>query len=163
MKTLNRISTALDNIAKWVLIICFSIMTISYFGQIVLRYLFGTGLRWTEELTRYTDVILVMIGTAVLAGRKGHINVSILETIIPEGARKWVFLLQQILTILFFGAAIFIGFNMMKLAGSQVSTNLRLPMKYIYGVFPVAFIILVFQTTVYILNDIFKLRKKEEI
>lgn len=161
MKALNSISSFLNKLLRLILIICFSVMTVSYFSQIVLRYVFGTGLHWTEELTRYTNIALVMFGSAVISGRKNHINISVLETIIPQKYVKWAYLLQQVLTIVFFGTAIFYGFDMMKLAGTQVSTNLRIPMKIIYGIFPTAFSILVFQTFVYILNDVFELGKKE--
>lgn len=162
MKTLIQIKRVIDKICKYILIICFAVMTVTYFSQIVLRYAFGTGFRWTEELTRYTNILLVMIGSAVMAGSKSHINVSILETIVPEKYIKPVFLIQQILTIVFFGAAIFLGFDMMKLANTQLSTNLRIPMKLVYGLFPISFIILTFQTVVYVLTDIFELGKKEE-
>ena len=161
MKAINNISSLLNKLLRMILIICFSVMTVAYFSQIVLRYVFGTGFHWTEELTRYTNIALVMFGSAVISGNRGHINISVLETIVPEKYVKWTYLLQQVLTIVFFGAAIFYGFDMMKLAGTQVSTNLRVPMKIIYGIFPTAFIIMVFQIIVYILNDIFKLGKKE--
>lgn len=163
MKSLNKISGFLDKACGYFLILCFFIMTITYFGQIVLRYVFETGIHWTEELTRYTNIALVMVGAAVMAGANSHINVSVLEDLVPKSAKKWVLLIQQILTIFFFGSAIFIGFDMMKLAGTQLSTNMRIPMKLVYGIFPVAFTILVFQTLVYILNNIFELGKEEAI
>lgn len=162
MKTLKYISEVLNRAVRWLLIACFSVMIVAYFGQIVLRYGFNTGLVWTEEVTRYTNIMLVMFGTAVLAGKKEHINISALEEFIPYKYKKWAFLVQQILTLAFFGAVIFIGFNMVELAGTQVSTNMRIPMKYVYSIFPLAFSVLAFQTTVYVLNELLPITKKEE-
>ena len=159
MNTINKISDGIDKACGWFLILCFSIMTVTYFGQIVLRYVFSTGIHWSEELTRYTNVVLVMIGTAMLTKRGTHINVSILETIVPKKVKKWVLIIQHILTTVFFTAAIKISFDMIKLAGTQVSTNMRIPMTYVYGIFTVAFTILVFQAIVLIMNSIMK---KEE-
>lgn len=161
MKVLNNISESINNITRLVIIICFSVMIVAYFGQIVLRYGLGTGLRWTEELTRYTNILMVMLGSAILAGYKGHINVSILELLVPEKHRKWAYIFQQLATIIFFGIAIVIGFNMMKLAGTQVSTNLRIPMKYVYALFPLSYVILVYQSVVYVLNLLLNTDKKE--
>ncbi len=161
MQTLNKISAGLNKVSGWFLILCFSVMTVAYFGQIVLRYVFQTGLHWTEELTRYTNIAMVMVGSAVLAGKGSHINVSILENVVPIKIKKWVIIIQQILTIIFFGAAIFIAFDMIKLAGTQVSTNMRIPMAMVYGVFPIAFIILVFQVIVFILNSVLKKEEKQ--
>jgi TRAP-type C4-dicarboxylate transport system permease small subunit len=127
-------------------------MTITYFGQVILRYVFQTGLHWTEELTRYTNIAMVMVGTAMLAGKHKHINVSILELLLSEKSRKWLFLVQQLITAVFFSVVVKISVDMIRLAGSQVSTNMRLPMVYVYGIFTIAFTILVFQVIVYLLN-----------
>ncbi|MGE5677777.1 MAG: TRAP transporter small permease [Pseudomonadota bacterium] len=159
MRTLNKISNAIDKACGWFLILCFALMTVTYFGQIVLRYVFHTGIHWTEELTRYTNVALVMIGSAMMAKRGTHINVSVLETIVPQSIKKWIIIAQQIITGIFFGIAVKISFDMIKLAGTQVSTNMRIPMAAVYGIFPVAFSILVFQVIVFVANSIMK---KEE-
>lgn len=159
MDALNRISAVVNKICSWFLIFAFALMTVTYFSQIVLRYGLGTGFRWTEELTRYTNIALVMIGGAVLAGKNSHINVSALQDFAPEKYKKAIIIVQQIITTLFFGAVIFIAFDFIELAGTQVSTNLRWPMRFVYGIFPVAFIILIFNTVVFILNQL--IPKKE--
>lgn len=161
VKTLNKISDFINLLSKWFLILAFAVMTVTYFGQVVLRYVFEMGVQWTEELTRYTNIALVMVGSAVLAGKNAHINVSILESIVPEKARKWVIAGQQLITAIFFAIVIKISLNMIDLAGTQVSTNLRVPMGIVYGIFPIAFSILVFQVIVYILNTI--IEKETEV
>lgn len=154
LKGLNVISEGLNKVIRWLLILCFSVMTVTYFGQIVLRYVFQTGLHWTEELTRYTNIAMVMLGSAYMAGKNSHINVSALEAAIPKKYKRPLAILQQTITAVFFAVVIFIAFDMIKLAGSQVSTNLRLPMRMVYGIFPVAFSVLVFQVVVFILNEL---------
>lgn len=152
MALLNKISDWVNRIVGWFLIFLFSLMTVTYFGQIVLRYVFGTGLHWTEELTRYSQVALIMFGAAMLAGQNKHINVSLLEAIVKPKVRKWVMIAQQVITALFFLVAIKIAVDMIGITGDQVSTNMRVPMKYVYGMFPIAFTILVFNVVVFIIN-----------
>jgi len=154
MDTLNKISKGLNKISRWFLILCFSVMSITFFAQVVLRYVFNTGLHWTEELTRYTNIAMVMVGSAILAGKNNHTNVSALEFFLSKEKRKILIFIQQLISIIFFGMSIFFGFRMMDLAGTQVSTNMRIPMKFVYGIFPVAFSILVFQIIVFLLNMI---------
>ena len=156
MKTLNLISKWLNKICGWYLVAAFSLMTVTYFGQIVLRYVFQSGLKWTEELTRYTNISLVMIGAAVMASTNSHINVSALESVLPKAPKKVLIIIQQIISVVFYVLTIFFSFQFMKIAGTQVSTNMRLPMRMVYGLFLVAFSILVFQLIVFILNSIFK-------
>ncbi|MDN5351144.1 MAG: hypothetical protein PWQ12_60 [Clostridiales bacterium] len=160
LKGLNKVSDGLNKIIRWILILCFSVMTVTYFGQIVLRYVFQTGLHWTEELTRYTNTAMVMFGSAFMAGKNSHINVSALEIAVPKRFKKALIIIQQLITGTFFTWVIFIAFDMIRLAGTQVSTNMRIPMRFVYGIFPIAFSILVFQVVVFIINS---LMTKEDV
>jgi len=56
MKTLLKISDNIDKVCGWAIIVLFAVMTITYSMQIFLRYVVGTGVKWTEELTRYADI-----------------------------------------------------------------------------------------------------------
>lgn len=154
MATLNKIFDAVNKAVGWLLILLFSVMTVAYFGQIVMRYLFSSGLHWTEEITRYSQVALIMFGAAVLAGRNGHINVSVLETVVPRRMRKWVIIGQQVVTGAFFAIAVKLGVDFVINAGSQVSTNMRIPMAWVYMMFPIAYTILGFNVIVFILNTL---------
>lgn len=156
MSTLNKISLYIEKIISYVLIVCFTVMSITYFGQIVLRYVFQTGFHWTEELTRYTNIIMVMFGSALLAGKQRHINVTALEMLLPGKAQRAIKIFQQILSLVFFAIVIQISLNMADLAGTQVSTNMRMPMAIIYYIFAVAFSVAVFQVIVHILNEVLR-------
>jgi TRAP-type C4-dicarboxylate transport system permease small subunit len=153
---INKLSYWLNKISGYFLVFCFSLMTVTYFGQVLLRYVFQTGLHWTEELTRYTNIAMVMVGSAMLAGQHKHINVSALEMMIPEAHRKYLYIFQQLLSLTFFGVVVKISLDMISLAGTQVSTNMRVPMAYVYSIFTVAFAISVFQVIVFILNLLMK-------
>ena len=156
LEVLNKISKILNKICEWFCILAFTVMTIAFGGQVFSRYILGRGLVWTEELTRYTNIAMVMVGAAILAGRGAHINIGTLEDALPPKYRKWLIVLQQTLMGIFFGAAIFIGFTMIRIAGTQISTNMRMPMRYVFTIFPIAYSILLFQLVVFTLNKIFK-------
>lgn len=154
MDALNKISEVIEKVTGYFLIFAFSTMTIVYFSSIIARFIFNTGIFWAEEYTRYINVAMVMFGSATVARYNGHTNISILENVVSEKMKKWVIILQQSVTGIYFGITIFIGLKMIKVAGTQVSSNMRIPMKFVYGMFPLAFTILVFQIIVFILNSI---------
>lgn len=160
MAILNKIFEWVNRVVGWLLIVLFATMTVAYFGQVVLRYAFQSGVVWTEEITRYSQVALIMFGAAILAGKNTHINVSVLESILKGNARKWAMIIQQLITAAFFGVAIIISFQFIDNAGTQVSTNMRIPMAAVYTMFPIAFSVLVFNVVVWILNT---LREKPEV
>ena len=163
MKTLLKIGDVLDRICGWAIGLLFAVMTVTYFLQVLFRYAFGTGFMWTEELTRYADIWAIMIGAAMIAKRKNWINVSVLEESLngKPSAKAALLVLQQILSLVFFTAMFFIAFDFIKLAGTQVSTNMRIPKRWVYWIFPPAFGITIFQTALNVITGIRGLGAKE--
>ena len=153
MKALLKISDIIDKVCGVVIIALFVLMTVTYSAQIIMRYALGTGVQWTEELTRYADIWAIMIGAAMIAKRRTHINVSVLEELLRGKAKARLLVLQQILSFVFFSAMFFIAFEFIRLAGTQVSTNMRIPKAWVYWIFPPAFGVFVFQTFVGILKS----------
>jgi TRAP-type C4-dicarboxylate transport system permease small subunit len=154
MKILLRVSDAVDKVWGFIVIALFMVMTVTYSGQIVLRYVFQTGFIWTDELTRYLDVWAIMVGIGLIAKRRNHINVSILEEFLPKTPRAWLIVIQQVFSLIFFSLMFYFSFDLIKIAGTQLSTNMRIPKAWVYSIFPVAFAVFVFQTFVSIVKSI---------
>jgi TRAP-type C4-dicarboxylate transport system permease small subunit len=157
MNTLNKISGVVEKVVDVFLIAAFMTMTVFYFSSIVARYVFNSGINWAEELTRYLNVGMVMLGSGTLARYGGHTNITVLELAVKGRAKTAVMLLQQILTIAFFATAARIGFGFAATA-KHISSNMHMPMSVIYYVMATAFALLAFQTLVYAVN---LLKKKE--
>ncbi len=151
MKKLLRISDILDKACGFAVTALLFLMTATYSAQIVMRYALGTGVQWTEELTRFAGVWAIMIGAAMIAKRRSHINVSVLEELLRGKSKTRLLLVQQILSLVFFTGMFVIAFDFIRLAGSQVTTNMRIPKAWVYWVFPPAFGAFVYQTFVGIL------------
>lgn len=163
MKSLLKISDTIDRVCGWAIILLFAVMTITYSTQIFLRYVVGTGVKWTEELTRYADIWAIMIGFAMIAKRRNHINVSVLEESLRGKNRAWLIVVQQVISFIIFAAMFVISFRLIKLAGRQLTTNMRIPKRWVYWIFPPAFGAFVFQTFVGILQGIRDARATREV
>lgn len=162
MKGLLKASDVIDRFCGWAIIALFTVMTVTYATQVILRYVFSTGLMWTEELTRYADIWAIMIGAAMIAKRRTHINVSVLEETLHGRTKGWLLVIQQVLSLIFFLAMFVIAFRFIRLAGTQVSTNMRVPKAYVYMIFPPAFGIFAFQTLVGIVKSIQEIKSMPE-
>ena len=101
------------------------------------------------------NIAMVMLGAATVARHNGHTNITVLELSVKGNAKKFVVVLQQLITVVFFIIAALIGFNFARTA-THVSANLRLPLSVMYNMMSVAFILLAFQAVVSILNYIRK-------
>ncbi|GHV95077.1 TRAP transporter small permease protein [Spirochaetia bacterium] len=151
MNTLNKISGIIEKIVDVFLIAAFMTMTAAYFSGVVARYVFNLGIPWAEELTRYLNVAMVMLGSSTLARYGAHTNITVLELAAKGKSRKAVKVFQQILTILFFSFAARIGVGFAATA-KHISSNMRMPMSVMYYVMSLAFALLAFQTLVYTCN-----------
>lgn len=86
------------------------------FGNAILRYLFNSGIVWSEELARYLFVWLVFLG-AVLAYRdKEHIIVDILILNVPRPVQKILYIFSNLIVCIsmimfFYGTILLINLN----------------------------------------------------
>jgi TRAP-type C4-dicarboxylate transport system permease small subunit len=104
-----------------------------------------------------------MIGFAMIAKRRNHINISVLEEILKGRNKKWLIIVQQLISLVIFTIMFIISFRLIKLAGSQLTTNMRLPKRWVYWIYPPAFSVFVFQTFIGILQGIQDVKMTSEV
>jgi TRAP-type C4-dicarboxylate transport system permease small subunit len=109
------------------------------FAQVVMRYIFGNSLSWSEELARYLFVWQVWLGVSYAARNRTHLRITILKDRLGPGAQK---ILELAVTAIWVGFGLFVVFKgtqlVMRVAMfNQVSAALQLPMMYIHMAVPV--------------------------
>ncbi len=123
-------------IQRLVMFITSIAFTAAVFLQVVTRYLFDYSLFGIEEFASFAGVIMYFIGAAYATHERSHISASLVDTIFGEGritagVHAFTRLLAAILTI-------YILYSLWDLLvftermGTR-STELRLPMLWIYG------------------------------
>lgn len=84
-------------------------MTLLTFVQVVLRYVFNTGLLWALETTTYMFGWLVLIGMSYCVRERAHIGVDALVRTLPPKARRYVGLVVVALTLFYTGLMLYGG------------------------------------------------------
>ena len=128
-------------------------MTVVFFTQICLRYLFGSGLYWAEELTRFMMVWLIYICSVSLFRKEGHISVNAIEEILPRPVRFYLKVAQKLVCIVFFAVVGYLGYKILPFAKVQTSPNMLLPMVYMYALFPISSGLMILQLVANLLLD----------
>lgn len=73
---------------KLMIALCLALMVLMVLGNVVLRYVFNTGLTLSEELSRWLFVYLVFLGAIVALRERGHLGVdSLVSRLSPRGRR----------------------------------------------------------------------------
>ena len=72
------------------MVVALAAMTLLTFTQVVLRYVFGTGLVWSLEATAYLFAWLVLIGMSYGVRTQAHIAVDLVTSRLPPRAARGV-------------------------------------------------------------------------
>jgi C4-dicarboxylate transporter DctQ subunit len=90
-------------IEEWLIASILGAMTLLTFVQVVLRYVFGSGLLWALEATTYMFGWLVLIGISYGVRKRAHIGIDALVQIMPAKARRYVGLIVVAAALLYAG------------------------------------------------------------
>lgn len=89
------------------LVVCLAIMGILVFGNVILRYVFNSGIAISEELSRLLFVWLIFLGAILASAQRIHIGFDSLANAAPPRIRKALALFTAALMLV--ACAIFIA------------------------------------------------------
>lgn len=78
---------------------CLTVMSLLVFGNVVLRYLFNSGITWSEEMSRYLFVFMIFAGAALALIQNKHLAVDMLVERLPAPLRKACILISSALML----------------------------------------------------------------
>lgn len=154
MRVINFVSTWLEVIVSRLIAVFLTIITFSLIIQVAVRYLTTSGASWPEELARFAMIWMVFLGASLATKNNSQIRITALEDIFPS-VTKYLFIIQQIISVIYFIIIVYFGFRILGVVATQTSANIGIPMHYIYISLPLSAIITIFWS-------IFFKREKEE-
>lgn len=141
MKTVDKLLEIFEKVCSFVSTILLVGMLFSLSVQVISRYIFNTGFAWTEESARYMMVAMVFFGAVVCTKQGIHVAVDAIEELLPRTATI-LKIIQYAIMIGYSGIVFVYGIQILKTASAQTSPNMKIPMNYIYLVFPIAMILI---------------------
>lgn len=96
---MNRIGAFFFKGLEGIMVLLLAGMVVMVFGNVVLRYLFDTGIDVSEELSRFFFVWLTFIGAVVVGRENAHLGVETLVSKLGDGGRKVCMLLSDLFVI----------------------------------------------------------------
>lgn len=118
---------------EFVVVLCLFAMVVMVFGNVVMRYVFNSGILISEELSRYAFIWLTYIGAMIAMREGGHLGVDTLVKHLPLLGKKICFFVSESL-MLFCNMLFFWGtFKMHDLQVTNISPVAGLSMIWIYG------------------------------
>jgi TRAP-type C4-dicarboxylate transport system permease small subunit len=112
--------------------ICLSCMAVFVFGNVVLRYVFNSGITWAEEASRYLFIWLIFLGAIVASRENAHLGVDTLVKRLSVKTRRYVFIVNNLLLAVTMGLCADGTWKLTELTINQVSASMRLPLAFVY-------------------------------
>ncbi len=130
--------TAYTRLLNWLLVGCVAVLIIPVTLQVVSRF---TGLIpsyiWTEELSRFLFIWMVMIGAMIGVRERSHFDVDVWPELSPRAGA--VLRIVSNLFVLGFAIVFFWwGMQFVRFGWNQESELAELPMVYIFLAWPIA-------------------------
>lgn len=144
MTVLDRLSGWLDRAEEFFIALALGLMTVLTFVQVVLRYLFQSGLVWSVEATTYLFGWLVVVGMAYGVRTRAHIAADILTRSLSEGAQRFAASIALALCLAYcaamaYGSVVFVG-ALMELGHD--AQDIALPRWLMVSILPLGFALL---------------------
>ncbi len=133
----DRVSYGLNAAAEFLLWVLVALTIIATFVQVIFRYGLESSLSWSEELSRYLFVWIILVGASVATRRRQHIFVEVLVARLRPALRAWTDLLSVIASMIFFSTFAYVGSLLMLNAWQQYSTALDIRIAWVYAAAPV--------------------------
>ena len=109
--------------------VCFIVMCLAEFAQVVNRNLIGAGISWFDELARYCMVYMTLLATE--AGLRDGSQIAV--TALTDRMKAVIVAFS---CLVFYDSC---GLMEMQLSNGQVSAGLGIPMWIPYAILPLAF------------------------
>lgn len=93
----------LDHLEEWIVASMLALMTALTFVQVVMRYVFNSGLSWALELTTVFFAFMIFVGISYGVRVGSHIGVDALVKLLGHNARRTVSVVAVLLSLLYVG------------------------------------------------------------
>lgn len=96
---MEKISVFLNRLLYLLVALCLALMCVLVFGNVVLRYLFNSGITWSEEVSRFLFVWMICLGAIGALKDNDHLGIDMLVKRLPAAWKKVSYVLSNILIL----------------------------------------------------------------
>ena len=119
---------------EFLVVACLVAMVVMVFGNVVLRYVFNSGITVSDEMSRYCFIWLTYLGAMVAMREGGHLGVDTLIKHLGIRGKKICLFLSEALMLFCNGLFLLGTWKMHDLQVTNVSPVVGISMIWIFGI-----------------------------
>ena len=147
-----KIFDKIQNVISAIAGICLILMLCVVFLQTFTRFVIFYSLPWSEELSRYLFMTMILIGINVGIKENLMVRIDIIDNYVKGNVKKFLELFRHGVALFVSSIFFYSTFNLVRIGQYQVSPAMQLPMHLIYSILLVGF----FLSTISVLIKIFE-------
>ncbi|WP_258756423.1 TRAP transporter small permease [Cytobacillus firmus] len=139
-----KVKRALNQLLSIAVAVLLAFMTLLTIYQVIMRYFLKNPSTISEDLLSYSFVWVSLLGTALVFGQRGHMNMSFLPDKLKGTPKLTLEILSEVL-IMIIVALVFLfgGSEFMEVGMMQLSPTLNISMNWVYIILPLSGILII--------------------
>ena len=137
MKYFNKFFDFLNKLYSYVGVLLLGVIAVACVLQVFSRYVLGSAVPGTEEISRYCFVWLGFLGSSICVQKWSNAHISILNDALKGNAKKIHSALLNIAVLICAAVLFRQGIKCVGITHKQLSSMLRIHMSYVYMAIPV--------------------------
>jgi TRAP-type C4-dicarboxylate transport system permease small subunit len=122
---------------RWLLVALLAAMVVIVFANVVMRYLLGTSVIWSEEVARHLMIWMTFVGSGLALRTGAQLGIDTLHGALPPNAARALRLALAATMLLLFVVLAWYGVDYALRTRFQTSAALGVSMMYVYIGMPV--------------------------
>ncbi|GEN81900.1 membrane protein [Sporosarcina luteola] len=147
---------SLNRVIGWILAIMISLMSIFIFWQVLARKVLGSSLSWSEEISRFLMVWVVLLGAAYALKKGELIAVELLPELLSEKGKKILLVFVSLFSLVFYIILTIYGWEITQSVKVQIAPGTGLSMFWVYLALPAGGILFILNTFYLIIEKFMK-------
>jgi C4-dicarboxylate transporter DctQ subunit len=131
-----KIDGYLSKSINFFLVISLLFVSFLVFINVILRYVFNTGIVGTEELVRFIIIWNVFIGASTLVLNEEHLSMDALVEALPEKITGYLSILVSIVGVIFSLSLVYYSIPVIEALSLSITPSLRIPASIPYLAIP---------------------------
>lgn len=125
---MSKLKSFLKSIDLYISSLCIAAVVLITLFSIVMRYIFGNPIQWTEEINLALVVGFTFLGSAYAFKNNEHISIDLISGRFGKKVDRMFFLIRQIVVLVVVGYVfVYLGLKLSIQAQEKVTTVLNIP------------------------------------
>lgn len=132
-----RLLDAVQSFIDFISSIFIGLAVILLFYAVVMRYVFQNPPAWSQEVTRYLFIWLIMLGAASVTRDQNHLRIAVFADMLPSRFKPFLSLFLNFLMLIFCGVLIQQSLKIYPKVAEAMSPILPISLGWLYLAIPV--------------------------